>query len=156
MHSQANCFLIGDIISTEVHLHPSLGTLMFQKGLRGHVLCRKFCFYLYLSTCYISYYVEFFRSARLHAPNLVYIHINFVLVCFHVHLYIGCIFPSLFHHQICLMITTYCLCLTAPMDKGKFLMAARRFRRGPHTEYIISLDAEDLSQGSNAYMGKLR
>ena len=54
------------------------------------------------------------------------------------------------------MITAYCLCLTAPMDKGKFLMAARRFRRGPHTEYIISLDAEDLSQGSNAYMGKLR
>jgi tubby-related protein 1 len=44
----------------------------------------------------------------------------------------------------------------SPMDKGKFLMAARRFRRGPHTEYIISLDAEDLSQGSNAYMGKLR
>jgi hypothetical protein len=77
-------------------------------------------------------------------------------LCFHGHLYIGCIFPSLFHHQICLMITTYCLCLTAPMDKGKFLMAARRFRRGPHTEYIISLDAEDLSQGSNAYMGKLR
>lgn len=35
-------------------------------------------------------------------------------------------------------------------------MAARRFRRGPHTEYIISLDAEDLSQGSNSYMGKLR
>ncbi|KAL6845300.1 hypothetical protein ACP4OV_024795 [Aristida adscensionis] len=44
----------------------------------------------------------------------------------------------------------------SPMDKGKFLMAARRFRRGPHTEYIISLDADDLSQGSNAYMGKLR
>ncbi|KAG8077525.1 hypothetical protein GUJ93_ZPchr0007g4888 [Zizania palustris] len=45
---------------------------------------------------------------------------------------------------------------TATVDKGKFLMAARRFRRGPHTEYIISLDADDLSQGSNAYMGKLR
>ncbi|XP_010920225.1 tubby-like F-box protein 1 [Elaeis guineensis] len=41
-------------------------------------------------------------------------------------------------------------------DKGKFLLAARRFRRGAHTEYIISLDADDLSQGSNAYMGKLR
>ncbi|KAL6620679.1 hypothetical protein ACP70R_035818 [Stipagrostis hirtigluma subsp. patula] len=46
--------------------------------------------------------------------------------------------------------------LTGTADKGKFLMAARRFRRGPHTEYIISLDADDLSQGSNAYMGKLR
>ncbi|KAJ0964898.1 hypothetical protein J5N97_026036 [Dioscorea zingiberensis] len=41
-------------------------------------------------------------------------------------------------------------------DKGKFLLAARRFRCGVHTEYIISLDADDLSQGSNAYMGKLR
>ncbi|KAH7522990.1 hypothetical protein JRO89_XSUnG0085800 [Xanthoceras sorbifolium] len=40
-------------------------------------------------------------------------------------------------------------------DKGKFLLAARRYRRGAHTEYIISLDADDLSQGSNAYVGKL-
>uniref|UniRef100_A0ACD5VFR8 Uncharacterized protein n=1 Tax=Avena sativa TaxID=4498 RepID=A0ACD5VFR8_AVESA len=45
---------------------------------------------------------------------------------------------------------------TATVDKGKFLMAAKRVRRGPHTEYIISLDAEDVSQGSNAYLGKLR
>ncbi|XP_020245873.1 tubby-like F-box protein 1 isoform X2 [Asparagus officinalis] len=42
------------------------------------------------------------------------------------------------------------------MDKGKFLLAARRVRRGAHTEYIITLDADDLSQGSNAYVGKLR
>ncbi|RRT37715.1 hypothetical protein GW17_00013217 [Ensete ventricosum] len=42
------------------------------------------------------------------------------------------------------------------MDKGKFLLAARRFRRGAHIGYIISLDADDLSQGSNAYVGKLR
>ncbi|XP_068645074.1 tubby-like F-box protein 7 [Aristolochia californica] len=41
------------------------------------------------------------------------------------------------------------------MDKGKFLLAARRFRHGAHTEYIISLDADDLSQGSNVYVGKL-
>ena len=41
-------------------------------------------------------------------------------------------------------------------DKGKFLLAARRYRRGSHTEYIISLDADDISQGSNAYVGKLR
>lgn len=41
-------------------------------------------------------------------------------------------------------------------DKGKFLLAARRYRCGTHTEYIISLDADDLSQGSNAYVGKLR
>ncbi|WOK91498.1 hypothetical protein Cni_G00189 [Canna indica] len=42
------------------------------------------------------------------------------------------------------------------VDNGKFLLAARRFRHGARTEYIISLDAEDLSQGSNAYVGKLR
>ncbi|KAF2286122.1 hypothetical protein GH714_010606 [Hevea brasiliensis] len=41
------------------------------------------------------------------------------------------------------------------MDKGKFLLAARRFRHGAHTEYIISLNADDISQGSNAYVGKL-
>nr|BAJ34626.1 unnamed protein product [Eutrema halophilum] len=41
-------------------------------------------------------------------------------------------------------------------DKGKFLLAARRFRTGAYTEYIISLDADDFSQGSNAYVGKLR
>ncbi|KAL1821504.1 hypothetical protein DCAR_0417921 [Daucus carota subsp. sativus] len=40
-------------------------------------------------------------------------------------------------------------------DKGKFLLAARRYRHGANTEYIISLDADDLSQGSNAYVGKL-
>ncbi|KAL2245487.1 tubby-like F-box protein 7 [Sesamum indicum] len=42
------------------------------------------------------------------------------------------------------------------MDKGKFLLAARRYRTGAHTEYIISLDSDDLSQGSKAYVGKLR
>ncbi|KAF5203687.1 Tubby-like f-box protein [Thalictrum thalictroides] len=46
-------------------------------------------------------------------------------------------------------------CVCAFMDKGKFLLAARRVRHGAHTEYIISLDADDLSQGSNAYVGKL-
>ncbi|KAI9119395.1 hypothetical protein K1719_010070 [Acacia pycnantha] len=40
-------------------------------------------------------------------------------------------------------------------DKGKFLLAARRYRRGANTEYIISVDAEEFSQGSNAYV-KLR
>lgn len=40
-------------------------------------------------------------------------------------------------------------------DKGKFLLAAKRQRNGAHTEYIISLDVEGLSQGSNAYVGKL-
>lgn len=46
--------------------------------------------------------------------------------------------------------------LPAFTDKGKFLLAARRYRCGTHIEYVISLDADDLSQGSNAYVGKLR
>ncbi|XP_078431166.1 tubby like protein 7 [Wolffia australiana] len=41
------------------------------------------------------------------------------------------------------------------VDKGKFLLAARRHRRGAHSEFIISLDADNLSQGTNAYVGKL-
>eukprot|EP00252_Welwitschia_mirabilis_P013625 TRINITY_DN2998_c0_g1_i1.p1 TRINITY_DN2998_c0_g1~~TRINITY_DN2998_c0_g1_i1.p1 ORF type:complete len:406 (-),score=60.16 TRINITY_DN2998_c0_g1_i1:389-1606(-) len=41
------------------------------------------------------------------------------------------------------------------MEKGKLLLVARRFRHPTSIEYIISLDANDLSQGSNAYMGKL-
>ncbi|KAK8647819.1 hypothetical protein V6N13_121546 [Hibiscus sabdariffa] len=40
-------------------------------------------------------------------------------------------------------------------DEGKFLLAAKRYRHGSHIEYILSLDADDISQGSNAYVGKL-
>lgn len=46
--------------------------------------------------------------------------------------------------------------MAAFTDKGKFLLAARRYKNGARTEYIISLDPEDLSQGSKAYVGKLR
>ncbi|XP_031125694.1 tubby-like F-box protein 7 [Ipomoea triloba] len=42
------------------------------------------------------------------------------------------------------------------MDTGKFLLAARRCRNGTQIEYIVSLDADDLSQRSKAYVGKLR
>ncbi|KAJ8636481.1 hypothetical protein MRB53_010748 [Persea americana] len=41
-------------------------------------------------------------------------------------------------------------------DEGKFLLAARRCRRPTCTDYIISLDAADMSKGSNTYIGKLR
>ncbi|GAB2284379.1 Tubby-like F-box protein 7 [Dionaea muscipula] len=40
-------------------------------------------------------------------------------------------------------------------DYGKFLLAAKKYRHGAHIEYIISLDAYDLSQGSQAYVGKV-
>ncbi|XP_057766418.1 tubby-like F-box protein 7 [Salvia miltiorrhiza] len=41
-------------------------------------------------------------------------------------------------------------------DNGKFLLAARKYRSGGRTEYVISLDESDLSQGSKSYVGKLR
>ncbi|EFJ16516.1 hypothetical protein SELMODRAFT_116378 [Selaginella moellendorffii] len=39
---------------------------------------------------------------------------------------------------------------------GKFLLAARKFRRASGTDYIISTDTDDFSRGSNTYVGKLR
>ncbi|KAM7260016.1 hypothetical protein ACFE04_015757 [Oxalis oulophora] len=41
-------------------------------------------------------------------------------------------------------------------DDGKFLLAARKCRRPTCTDYIISLHADDMSRGSNTYVGKLR
>jgi len=41
-------------------------------------------------------------------------------------------------------------------ENGKFLLAARKFRKATSTDYIISFDAEDMSRGSNTYVGKLR
>ncbi|GKB55086.1 tubby-like F-box protein 3 [Tanacetum coccineum] len=37
---------------------------------------------------------------------------------------------------------------------GKFLLAARRFRRAKCTDYIISFSPEDISEESSTYMGK--
>ncbi|XP_057964179.1 tubby-like F-box protein 3 [Malania oleifera] len=41
-------------------------------------------------------------------------------------------------------------------DDGKFLLAARKCRRPTCTDYIISLNADDVSKGSSTYVGKLR
>jgi|UniRef100_A0A2N9GTE4 tubby-related protein 1 len=41
-------------------------------------------------------------------------------------------------------------------DDGKFLLAARKCRRPTHTDYIISLNSDDVSKGSSTYVGKLR
>lgn len=45
---------------------------------------------------------------------------------------------------------------TAINDEGKFLLAARRCRHATCTDYIVSLNAEDVSKGSSTYIGKLR
>ncbi|KAL0457319.1 UNVERIFIED_CONTAM: Tubby-like F-box protein 6 [Sesamum latifolium] len=41
-------------------------------------------------------------------------------------------------------------------DDGKFLLAARKCRRTTCTDYIISLHGDDMSKGSDTYIGKLR
>ncbi|XAR57132.1 hypothetical protein NMG60_11025164 [Bertholletia excelsa] len=41
-------------------------------------------------------------------------------------------------------------------DDGKFLLAARKYRRPTCADYNISLHVDDISKGSNTYVGKLR
>ncbi|KAK4379975.1 hypothetical protein RND71_001837 [Anisodus tanguticus] len=41
-------------------------------------------------------------------------------------------------------------------DDGKFLLAARKYRRPTCTVYIISLDADEMSKGGGTCIGKLR
>ncbi|KAJ0808306.1 putative transcription factor TUBBY family [Helianthus annuus] len=48
------------------------------------------------------------------------------------------------------------LSLNQANDDGKFLLAAKKCRRATCTDYIISLNAEDVSKGSSTYIGKLR
>ncbi|XP_042376216.1 tubby-like F-box protein 6 isoform X2 [Zingiber officinale] len=51
---------------------------------------------------------------------------------------------------------TYHLYLGLTQDDGKFLLSARKCRRATCTDYLISLDAFDMSKGSRTYIGKLR
>ncbi|XVF72538.1 hypothetical protein PTKIN_Ptkin12aG0129100 [Pterospermum kingtungense] len=44
----------------------------------------------------------------------------------------------------------------ASNDDGKFLLAARKCRRPTCTDYIISLNGDDVSKGRSTYIGKLR
>ncbi|KAL6214810.1 hypothetical protein ACLB2K_014242 [Fragaria x ananassa] len=44
----------------------------------------------------------------------------------------------------------------ASTDDGKFLLAAKKCRRPTCTDYIISLNYEDVSKGNSAFVGKLR
>ncbi|WVZ66988.1 hypothetical protein U9M48_016135 [Paspalum notatum var. saurae] len=41
-------------------------------------------------------------------------------------------------------------------DDGKLLLAARKYRRSAWTEYLISIDANDVSKGNGTCIGKLR
>lgn len=50
------------------------------------------------------------------------------------------------------------LCLSPALlvENGKFLLSAKRNRRTTCTEYIISMDADNISKSSSTYIGKLR
>ncbi|CAN4112821.1 unnamed protein product [Withania somnifera] len=41
-------------------------------------------------------------------------------------------------------------------DDGKFLLAAQKYRRPTYSDYIISLDADEMSKGGGTCIGKLR
>ncbi|XP_038684470.1 tubby-like F-box protein 8 [Tripterygium wilfordii] len=42
------------------------------------------------------------------------------------------------------------------VENGKFLLSAKRTRRTTFTEYVISMDADNISKSSSTYIGKLR
>ncbi|XP_075520716.1 tubby-like F-box protein 8 [Primulina tabacum] len=50
------------------------------------------------------------------------------------------------------------LCLSSALlvENGKFLLSAKRTRRTTCTEYVISMDADNISRSSSTYIGKLR
>lgn len=41
-------------------------------------------------------------------------------------------------------------------ENGKFLLSAKRSSGASRTEYIISMDADNISRSSSTYIGKLR
>ncbi|CAL9048722.1 unnamed protein product [Musa banksii] len=49
-----------------------------------------------------------------------------------------------------------CLSPSVLVETGKFLLSAKRNRRTTCTEYIISMDATNISRSSYSYIGKLR
>ncbi|XVF45703.1 hypothetical protein PTKIN_Ptkin02bG0228100 [Pterospermum kingtungense] len=49
-----------------------------------------------------------------------------------------------------------CLSPTLLVENGKFLLSAKRTRRTTYTEYIISMNADNISRSSSCYIGKLR
>ncbi|KAK1403990.1 putative tubby-like F-box protein 8 [Heracleum sosnowskyi] len=49
-----------------------------------------------------------------------------------------------------------CLGPALLVENGKFLLSAKRTRRTTCTEYVISMDADNISKSSSTYIGKLR
>ncbi|KAJ4772480.1 Tubby-like F-box protein [Rhynchospora pubera] len=49
-----------------------------------------------------------------------------------------------------------CLSPAVLVENGKFLLSAKRTRRTTYTEYIISMDSDNISRSSCSYIGKMR
>ncbi|XP_076900500.1 tubby-like F-box protein 8 isoform X2 [Bidens hawaiensis] len=49
-----------------------------------------------------------------------------------------------------------CLSSALTVENGKFLLSAKRNRRSTCTEYIISMNADNISRSNNSYIGKVR
>ncbi|KAK9053764.1 hypothetical protein SSX86_024838 [Deinandra increscens subsp. villosa] len=49
-----------------------------------------------------------------------------------------------------------CLSTALMLENGKFLLSAKRNRRSTCTEYVISMDADNISRSNNGYVGKVR
>ncbi|CAL9775863.1 unnamed protein product [Musa acuminata subsp. burmannicoides] len=65
-----------------------------------------------------------------------------------------CILISYYTTEFCSKLNPFHLSVLA--ETGKFLLSAKRNRRTTCTEYIISMDADNISRSSNTYIGKLR
>ncbi|KAJ0588082.1 putative transcription factor TUBBY family [Helianthus annuus] len=49
-----------------------------------------------------------------------------------------------------------CLSSALTVENGKFLLSAKRNRRSTCTEYIISMNADNISRSNSGYIGKVR
>ncbi|PKA64785.1 Tubby-like F-box protein 8 [Apostasia shenzhenica] len=49
-----------------------------------------------------------------------------------------------------------CFSSAVPVENGKFLLSAKRSRRTTSTEYVISMDVDNITRSSSTYIGKLR
>lgn len=63
------------------------------------------------------------------------------------------IYPQVWNH---LTFFFHLLIVAALADDGKFLLAARKYRRPTCTDYVMSLDADEMSKGGGTCIGKLR
>lgn len=70
--------------------------------------------------------------------------------------------PLVVQHSHYSQVTLLTLCFDALdyvavlSESGKFLLAAKRNRRATYTEYIISMDPNNISRSTNGYVGKMR